>query len=93
MPNTNRPLTTHTDRRRGRPFFVSKHEETMTIHVRIQVDDSRPGAVIAVKTQNADGSPSGTPDVTLAGNPDDGESTVALVHSGQRIVIEEVSNG
>ena len=62
----------------------------MTIQVSITNDDSREKAIVAVASQNSDGSEmSGVPIVELAG----GESTTVTVHSGKQILIEEVSNG
>lgn len=61
----------------------------MTIKVNIQNVDSRHDATIVVKTQNLDGSPvAGMEDKVIGG----GSQTERMVHSTQKITIEEVSN-
>lgn len=62
----------------------------MTIAIKIANTDSRENAVVVVKHQSPDGTPvAGTPDTELKG----GEETAKYVHSGQRLVVEEIKNG
>lgn len=62
----------------------------MTICIGIKNLDSRENAIVAVKVQTPDGHPvAGSPDTELKG----GEETDKYVHSGQKLVVEEIKNG
>ena len=63
----------------------------MTIAIKITNTDSRAEAIVAVKVQSTEFErASGGEDVTkLKG----GEEVEKYVHSGQRLVVEEVKNG
>ena len=71
-------------------LFQSKRECEMTIQIGVINKDSRENAIVAVKVQTPAGEPvSGNPDTELKG----GESCDKYVHSGQRLVVEEIENG
>lgn len=62
----------------------------MTIRIGVKNMDSRENAIVAVKVQTPNGDPvPGNPDTELKG----GEETDKYVHSGQRLVVEELKNG
>ena len=62
----------------------------MTIAIKVINTDSRENAIVAVKTQSLAGDAIvGVPDTNLRG----GEETTKYVHSGQRLVVEEIRNG
>ena len=61
----------------------------MTIRITVKNEDSRQGAIVIVKEQDMTGkSISGANNVELRG----GDSVDKYVHSGKRLVVEEVSN-
>jgi|JI10StandDraft_1071094.scaffolds.fasta_scaffold10096_11 hypothetical protein len=62
----------------------------MTISICIRNTDTRREAIVAVKIQTPAGEPiAGCPDTELKG----GDEATKYVHSGQRLVVEEVKNG
>ena len=62
----------------------------MTIQIGVINKDSRETAIVAVKVQTPSGEPvPGNPDVELKG----GQSIDKYVHSGQRLLVEEIQNG
>lgn len=62
----------------------------MTIRIIIVNDDTRDNAIVSVAHLNPDGTPvEGVFDRVLHG----GQSTGTLVHSGQKLLVEEVRHG
>lgn len=62
----------------------------MTISIKIKNTDSRAEAIVTVKTQAPGGEPTDwNPPIMLKG----GEEVEKYVHSGQKLIVEEVKNG
>jgi len=62
----------------------------MTISIKIKNTDSRENAIVAVLTQSPGGEPTEwNPPIRLKG----GEETEKCVHSGQKLIVEEIKNG
>lgn len=64
----------------------------MTISIKVTNTDSRPGAIVAVRTVT-DNAPDGVIDVREPVRLAGGEETTGMVHSGQMLLVEEVQNG